>query len=186
MDLETTWSRVEAWLSQHAPQALAALRPGADDGALAELERLLGQPLPKELSQLLALHDGQKIPPFASTVAGFMLLPCAGIADAWSEYAELLDSGDLAGYAESKDETARLVWWSKAWIPFAEGPGGDLLCVDLDPGPKGRSGQVIRFWHDEPWRQQLAPSVGELLRGYLQDLGRGQYRVGKTGSVDLV
>jgi cell wall assembly regulator SMI1 len=115
-----------------------------------------------------------------------MLLPCKGVADAWSEYAELLDSGDLARPAESEDETARLVWWSKAWIPFAEGPGGDLLCVDLDPGPKGHNGQVIRFWHDEPWRHQLAPSVGEFLGGYLQDLGRGQYRVGKTGSVDLV
>jgi molybdopterin molybdotransferase len=185
MTVTTTWTQLAAWLGQHAPKALAVLRPGADDAAITAVETAVQATLPADLAELLRIHDGQQNRPFLNTVAGFMLLPCRDIVEAWREYAELVDAGDLDKPAESKDDTVRPVWWSKRWVPFAEGAGGDLLCVDLDPGAKGRVGQVLRFWHDEPWRQQLAASVGALLDDYLRDLRAGKYRVGGTGGLEL-
>lgn len=185
MSVDRVWSDIEAWLDANAPKAKAVLRPPASASDVARVERLVGAPLPSDLRALLALHDGQRIPPFVSTVAGFMLLPCADVARTWTEYGELVDAGDLRRAAKSKSGTVKPVWWSKRWVPFAEGAGGDLLCIDLDPDAKGTSGQVLRFWHDEEWRDQMAPGLESFLDRFLADLRAGKYRVGKSGGIEL-
>ena len=185
MSIKKNWLAVEAWIGDHAPKARAVLRPGASDADLEKLETTVGAPLPADLRELLQGHDGQKIPPFLSTVMGFMLMPCSDIATAWTEYGELLDAGDIDRPAKSKSGTVKPVWWSKKWIPFAEGAGGDLLCVDLDPAKKGTAGQVLRFWHDEDWRDQLAPSVDALLAAYLDGLAKGEFEVNELGGISL-
>lgn len=185
MSVEAVWKDVERWLEDNAPKARAVLRPGAAPDAIDRLEVAIGLPLPPELRALLALHDGQRVPPFLGTVAGFLLLSCEEAARIWREQGELLDAGDLARPGRCPDETVQPVWWSKRWIPFAEGGGGDLLCVDLGPGPRGLTGQVLRFWHDGEQRAQLAPGVEALLASFLADLRRGVYRVNDLGGVEL-
>ena len=107
-------------------------------------------------------HDGQDPYAFVSTIDGCRLMSCAAAAKAWSTLGELLDSGDLAQPAESKDGKVKPVWWNKRWLPFADA-GGDMLCLDLDPAPGGTVGQVLRFYHDEGWRDSLAPSLEAFL-----------------------
>ncbi|MEV4244515.1 SMI1/KNR4 family protein [Streptosporangium canum] len=65
---------------------------------------------------------------------------------------------------------------SPAWIPFATSTGGDYLAVDMDPGPAGRPGQVIRVgvnYDGAP--AYVADSVTTMLRGLVQTLDRGDY-----------
>lgn len=35
------------------------------------------------------------------------------------------------------------VWWSSKWIPFAQDGCGNMKCIDLDPGKKGRKEQIL-------------------------------------------
>jgi cell wall assembly regulator SMI1 len=51
------------------------------------------------------------------------------------------------------------------WVPFVLGTGGDYLAVDMDPGPNGRPGQVIRIGGDsDDGPVYVADSVTTLFR----------------------
>jgi cell wall assembly regulator SMI1 len=183
MTVETVFAELESWFGEHAPKAKEVLLPGAAAGDVAALETTVGTTLPADLRALFLLHDGQKPRSFVSTVEGCTLLSCKGAGKAWSTLGELLDAGDLDEPAESREGKVKPVWWSKRWIPFAEGSGGDLLCVDLDPAVKGTAGQVLRFYHDEGLRDQLAPSVETFLANYLGMLRQGKFKLTGTGGI---
>jgi molybdopterin molybdotransferase len=183
MTVEKIVADLEDWFSQHAPKAKEVLLPGATADDIAALEKSVGSTVPDELRSLFAAHDGQQPRSFVSTIDGCMLLSCKRAGKAWSTLGELLDAGDLDQPAESKDGKVKAVWWSKKWIPFAEGGSGDMLCVDLDPAAKGTAGQVLRFFHDEGWRDQLAPSVEAFLADYLRRLREGKFKLTGTGGV---
>ncbi len=81
----------------------------------------------------------------------------------------------MAGEAEPP-ETIRRWLGSPRWIPFATSTGGDYLAVDMDPGPAGRPGQVIRVgrnYHPQP--VYVADSVTTMLRRHVAALDRGDY-----------
>lgn len=65
---------------------------------------------------------------------------------------------------------------SPRWIPFATSTGGDYLAVDMDPGPAGRPGQVIRVGiHYDGAPLYVADSVTTMLRRLVEALDRGDY-----------
>lgn len=65
---------------------------------------------------------------------------------------------------------------SPGWIPFATSTGGDYLAVDMDPGPEGRPGQVIRVGiHYDGAPVYVADSVTAMLRGLVTALDQGDY-----------
>ncbi|MEV0284378.1 SMI1/KNR4 family protein [Kribbella sp. NPDC050820] len=68
----------------------------------------------------------------------------------------------------------RAVDWP-AWIPFAGDTFGNFLAVDLDPGPQGSPGQVVRIGKDHPGPVYVADSVTTLLRLHVEALDRGDY-----------
>ncbi len=58
---------------------------------------------------------------------------------------------------------------SPGWIVFGDNGGGDRLAVDLTPGPRGHTGQVIRIDHEK--------SIGaDIMADSLTDLALGQLR----------
>ncbi|MGV9351221.1 SMI1/KNR4 family protein [Streptomyces spiralis] len=64
---------------------------------------------------------------------------------------------------------------SPNWIPFATSTGGDYLAVDMDPGPAGRPGQVIRVGKNYQRPVYVADSVTTMLRRHVAALDRGDY-----------
>ncbi|MGN9844335.1 SMI1/KNR4 family protein [Nonomuraea sp. H19] len=71
------------------------------------------------------------------------------------------------------------------WIPFATSTGGDYLAVDMDPGPAGRPGQVIRVGiHYDGAPVYVADSVTTMLRRLVEALDRGDYEEG-DGYLDV-
>ncbi|WP_411136666.1 SMI1/KNR4 family protein [Streptomyces sp. C10] len=81
----------------------------------------------------------------------------------------------MAGEAEPP-ETIRRWLNSPNWIPFATSTGGDYLAVDMDPGPAGRPGQVIRVGRNyRPQPVYVADSVTTMLRQHVTALDRGDY-----------
>jgi len=61
----------------------------------------------------------------------------------------------------------RAVHYSDGWIPFAEDGGGCLLCVDFDPGPNGKIGQIVQW----EIRGGGAFVRAESLRAFLRAIG---------------
>jgi cell wall assembly regulator SMI1 len=53
-----SWARIERWLSSNAPEVVPLLPPGAAAPAFAEAAETLGYPLPVEVAEFLALHNG--------------------------------------------------------------------------------------------------------------------------------
>ncbi|MGW3467702.1 SMI1/KNR4 family protein [Saccharopolyspora sp. NPDC000995] len=71
------------------------------------------------------------------------------------------------------------------WIPFAHDTGGECLAVDMDPGPNGHLGQVIRIGlHDHDGPVYVADSVTNLLRRHVEALENFSYQY-KNGRLRL-
>jgi cell wall assembly regulator SMI1 len=50
-------------------------------------------------------------------------------------------------------------WWNENWIPLFDNGGGDNICVDMSGTFTGNAGQIIEFWHADPDRNVIAPSL---------------------------
>ncbi|WP_241028829.1 SMI1/KNR4 family protein, partial [Streptomyces verrucosisporus] len=72
------------------------------------------------------------------------------------------------------DAAVQCLVGSPGWIVFGDSGGGDLIAVDLTPGPRGHTGQVIMLDHEQ--------SIGaDLLADSLTDLVVNGYGEGRRG-----
>ncbi|MFI0464605.1 SMI1/KNR4 family protein [Saccharopolyspora sp. 5N102] len=63
------------------------------------------------------------------------------------------------------------------WLPFAHDTGGAFLAVDMDPGPNGRPGQVIRVgMRQDDGPVYVADSVTSLLQRHVDALADYSYQ----------
>jgi molybdopterin molybdotransferase len=172
--LDIAWTAFRDAATAACPGFPGMLAGPASPEALAMAEARLGRPLPVDLRDLLARHDGSsgaRILP-----EEWALLPAAEVAEehaAWAalRLAEFLPEGlgcDPVG-AIRADE-----WVRPGWIPFAANGMGDFLCLDMDPAPGGTEGQVITLWHDDARREVLAPSLPAWLSDRATDLRAGR------------
>lgn len=170
---EESWRVIEAWLARSAPSVV--LNPPATERAIADLERRLGVRLPADVRAAYLRHDGQSADS-PGLIDAWEWLSLDRIAAEWKVWKDLLDGGDFAGIAGAGDGAiVRGDWWHPAWIPLTYSGSGDHHCVDLAPGAAGRSGQIIRMWHDAPDRPVLAPSFAVLIETLAHDLQADEY-----------
>ncbi|HEY6173321.1 MAG TPA: SMI1/KNR4 family protein [Kofleriaceae bacterium] len=180
--IDEIWKAIEDWLRAHAGPTLDALRPGADDTAIADLERAIGVSLPADYRASLKRHDGR------AYLTDYEYLSIARIVSVWQSKQKALDEGTFIG-REVNDKGGGVVrdfWWHPGWIPFAEDGAGNLLCIDTVPGWKGTRGQVIH------WERTSGPFGGpnrsfhQWLRTYRDDLLGGQrYEVDDEGLINI-
>jgi cell wall assembly regulator SMI1 len=181
-----SWTRIEAWLKEHAPDTYAGLNAPATDDAIRSAEEVLPGPLPDDFRAFYARHDGQS--GVTPTVAGrWELLPLQAVLSNWKGQKELLDDGtykerlDDGTYVDTEATPVgpvRPVWWNEKWIPFADDGAGDSQCIDLDPADGGQVGQIVIYWHDQPKREWVAGSLSEWLARLADDLEAGKYAKG--------
>jgi len=182
--MKATWDKIDAWLQKNAPKAHASLCPGATDAALDDLDRALGFAAPAELREHLSIHDGQPPDALLGTLDGWILLGARSIGRAHGTFGDLLRRGDFnRRTAENEDGKVKAVWWSDRWIPFAVGPGGDYLVVDLDPTEEGSPGQIVTFWHADGDRDVRADSLSALLDEFAEQIEAGEYTLAKNGGI---
>ena len=176
------WARIEGWLRQHAPDALGVLYPPAPPETIRAFETAVGAALPDDYRESLAIHDGEQgspvlFSPWALTATEWAVRSWRTMRSVERELARDLPRrvpvvvvGPVAA-----------VWWSESWIPFASNGAGYDLCLDLDPAPGGRRGQVIEFRHDISKRIVRAPSFADWLRANADDLENGRYEIDEDG-----
>lgn len=154
--IDAAWSRLEAYLAQEDPDALASLQPPASEEQVAALEAELGVSLPSALRATLLRHDGQE--DIDHLYDGERFLGCAGIRGEWRNWKALSLDEDLIACKGAPGPGVKDDWFNLKWIPFSHDGMGDHLCVDMDPAEGGIVGQVIRVWHDLDDRDVIAPS----------------------------
>lgn len=168
--MATLWQRVEAVLKSKHPERYEALGTGATDPELGKLERTLGVVLPEDFKASLRLHNGSG----NDLLRGWELLSTARIAEEWKVWKDLYDEGDFEDAESDPDKGVHKHWWHPLWIPVTSNWSGDHQCLDLDPAPGGKRGQVINMWHDNAPRELQGGSFEEWFGRFVTDLEAGR------------
>ncbi len=172
--MEEIWKRIEAWLRAHAPDYLADLQPGASDTAIARAEKSFGATLPDSVRASYRIHDGARggmgplIPPWR-------LLSLDNSVKRWKQLSQ--EHGSAQDDYTEPEAGIQAGWWRKGWIPVASNSSGDFLCVDLEPAPGGKRGQIILYWHADVRRGKLADDFESWLRQFADELEKGKYKL---------
>ncbi|MFE1176996.1 SMI1/KNR4 family protein [Streptomyces sp. NPDC058773] len=154
-------------LRERLPDAI-----GATEEEIAAAEARLGRTLPDELKALYRvtrarwedLGDDPEAAQRECTAVGCELfaLDDLYVADASSRHCRW-GFAATAAVVTPPDAAVQGLVGSPGWIVFGDNGGGDRLAVDLTPGPRGHTGQVIMLDHEQ--------NIGaELLADSLTDL----------------
>ena len=127
---------------EHLPEQYEEITP-ATRKEIEDFEKLVGRPLPGEL-KLLFMNGRERI----HNTEGYNSLSLSESRDEWLMNKKLLEEGkfknrDIASNEGIAAGIIQNTYWSPYWIPVFADSGGNLLCVDLDPGPAGKVGQIM-------------------------------------------
>ncbi len=164
--IHDTLERLERWLREHQPAFLAAMRPGATDTELDDLERAIGRQLPDDVRAFYRWRDGiNEGAPAAWSGCPF-----------WNHQPMTVDHIRQCYGCAIHDwhDPARPGWWHPAWVPIMANDNSDYLCVDTEGVWTGDRGQIIQYWHDMTMRPVESAGLGEWLVLLVEDLERGQ------------
>ncbi|HEX8350375.1 MAG TPA: SMI1/KNR4 family protein [Hymenobacter sp.] len=168
-------SRIAHWLSVHAPRILNEnLNPGATVSQLANLESMIGKPLPDDYKGLYRRYNGldEEGENLGNFFYGLTFLPLALVEANYRYRAQATETGPLrkAHFAIKSDSAQR-----PHWLTLGFDSSHVWLCVDLDPAEGGSYGQVILLDEEEETAFIVADSVGTLLLDFACDLEAGRY-----------
>lgn len=173
--MEKLWKQIEAWLEEHAPRALQDLNEGATAKEIGAAEKLLGVELPEDVQASYRIHDGQI--GGAPLMGEWQLLSLKLMKSRWKILKGSYDKGKFEESVVKPVGPVKAEWWNPQWIPIAYNGAGDLYCLDFDPAPKGKVGQIISFWHVDDKREVIAPGFRAWLKEYAADLKADRYSV---------
>ncbi|GAB2785350.1 cell wall assembly regulator SMI1 [Hymenobacter luteus] len=167
--------RIETWLSAHAPRILTeSLNPGATESELSGLEAAVGKPLPEDYKALYRWRNGldEDADNFGSLFYSLSFIPLAGVATAFQSRAQ---DPELCPpvYAQASVKADNVL--NPYWLQLGFDGSHTWLCVDLDPTPAGRYGQIIFVDEENESVFQVAESVEALLAQFAEDLEQGRY-----------
>ncbi len=170
------WSRIEAWMDAHAPEALEVLRPGASEDALETAEAILGAELPSSYRRSVARHDGQEMR-WPSLIEFGFLMPLQRVIDDWRSLGESYDEGAALTGEE---------WWRPGLVPFVS-RDGDYLCLELEPAEGRSRGEVWALLHDsEPPRSRIAADFDTWLERWADELEAGFFYLDRARGAGLL
>jgi len=129
--------------------------PPANLKEVSQWEKVLGQKLTGELLELYKIGNGQA-EDGQTAFKGFTIMKIVNAARQWqmvdTKIAKIKVPDSIVGAV--KEDI-----WNKKWIPFGTDPGGNLLCIDLDPEKGGFAGQVIAVYFESGIREVIALSI---------------------------
>jgi cell wall assembly regulator SMI1 len=179
--IDEIWDELETWLAANAPRVHSQLRPGTSAERLQQLEAAVDRSCPPDLRAWFQRHDGGR------ELGAYDFLRIGGLESLWHEWNEMVGDGSVGDGRAPNDQTGHVfqpVWWHKAWLPVAQDGSGNLICIDLDPGPRGIRGQVL-FWERQTGPEASGlPSIAAWFDAFLDGLKRGKYVVNAEGLIE--
>ncbi|MFF4448308.1 SMI1/KNR4 family protein [Streptomyces sp. NPDC001502] len=163
---------LERTLRERLPHAI-----GATEEEIAAAEARLGVALPDELKVLYRVTRARwedlgddyeaAIRDCAAVGCELFDLDSLYIADAASRHCRW-EFAAMEAVVTRPDAMVQGLVGSPGWIAFGDNGGGNQLAVDLTPGPRGHTGQVIMLSHEESVGAALvADSLTDLVLGRL-------------------
>lgn len=209
--VEALWHRLEAWIDDEYPELEDSLNLGASLADLNEFERDLHiGPLPVEVRQYYKTHDGQfRGGQPTGLLMGMTLLDMESTMEEyalWAKVAERVERQQLAMEHQQSAEMSSLAardrlannylshqrsvpvdavqsyYIHRGWVPIARDACGNLIGLDLAPGPAGQRGQIILYGRDFDTKVVVASSLPDLLFQLVSDLESGNFQVDHTES----
>ncbi len=174
MSLKQDWQRIAKWYSDNTPSGLP-LATGASTERIDAFEKVLGQPLPKDVRDSYLIHNG--------TGGRFLLyfgelMTLDDIERMWRRYGEW-QKNDKYGIGDDWKTSAKgpikPLWWNASRVPLTDNGGGDPVFLDLDPAKGGQIGQLLKYSHETGPAFVLAPSLSNWVAEIAGDLERGKY-----------
>lgn len=156
-----SWARIDEWFRAH-PEFQPRLRAPATEEQIAAAESVLGTRFPEDFRASLRIHDGQDDEPDCQWLpVAHRLGSLASLVACWKD--------DRENYEEEEDAEGEdrgrvfAVFDHPAHLPIAGSKYWDYdrLLIDLNPGPKGKSGQIIA--REDIELRFVAPSFAHLL-----------------------
>lgn len=168
--VQDSWSRIDAWLREHAPRTFATLRPPAGDEEIAAAQEELGITLPPDLVASLLRHDGALDGPetFRFSTQDRLL----GVREI------LEDTKFMRNVADDLDDEEAGDYWHHGYAKFGSyGATSDGLVIDCRTG-RGSFGAIGRFFDETGTSFGQADSLGR----YLAELA-GRLESGRDAGV---
>lgn len=172
--MRSMWHRFEACIGAQNPDLLAVLNPGASAAAIRDAEAVMGVSFPVDFADFYIIHNGQPRES-GGLINGMTLTELDRVVNNWRVLTEMLERGEFKDARGQPGGPSKADWWNAKWVPFAENRSGDHICLDLDPSPSGKLGQVIRFWHADAERTCEAGSFREWFGRYVSAVEDGQF-----------
>ncbi|MGW2401665.1 SMI1/KNR4 family protein [Kitasatospora sp. NPDC001664] len=165
-----SWSRIDAWLREHAPRTFASLRPPAGDEELAAAQEELGLTFPPDLVASLLRHDGAQEGPEAFRFpTDDRLLGVSGILEKTRFLRDI-----AADLDEDLEEDEAGGYWHRGYVQFGTYEAtADGLTVDCRTG-QDTFGAIGRFFDETGTAFGRAGSLGEYLAELADRLERGR------------
>jgi cell wall assembly regulator SMI1 len=195
--LSTTWIRIRSWLSEEYAELGDTLNWGCLPELLEQVEAEIGFSLPVSVRESFCNTDGQELESLTDCPDGlFFGLNYLTLEEAFEEWKfwRTVDLDPSTGANPSLQATMQSIpagyircrYSDPGWFPLATDRAGNYLGVDMNPGDKGTSGQVIVFGRDfdvkivlsqgdgdGAWARWLASFAEELETGETFEIGAG-------------
>jgi internalin A len=181
----TSWKVIEEVLREHAHSAFKALRPPASRGDIRELEAALGRWLPNGLVASLRIHNGMT---GRNDLVDYMsLLSAERIGYWWRLHSQFQRDWEAGGDQVTRTRKIKNnLRWRDGWIPLMEDLGGDLMVIDLDPGPTGTRGQIFQWYnYGSTPRRVTADSLPAWLDALAEALVHRRFTLDDLGTINL-
>lgn len=166
-DQTSAWSQYTEAVYKAFPSQKGTLARGATDAQIDRLLEVIPHQLPPELIAALKLNNGGAGRHGDNTI--FFGSQMLGVDEIIRDYQNWVlisreDPQDYAdAYTSAPHDTIKPMYANSAWVPFGADGAGNNIGIDFDPGPNGRSGQIISFGADEIEKLKIADSFPEFL-----------------------
>jgi len=181
----SSWQVIENVLQENAHSAYQALRPPVTDHKIRQFEKLLGQKLPPDFVTSLRVHDGMR--GTAELINYLSLLPVSRSRSWWQVQCRVQEMGEFGGNRYTRTRKIKNdARWRPGWVPVMADAGGNLLVLDLDPGPAGRRGQLFPWYNNgEGVMRVIAESFTAWLDALAEELIHRRFTLDEFGGIQL-
>ncbi len=175
------WSRFEGMLAQHAPELLSSLRPPATAEQIKAAQVSMGLQLPQDVREAYLRHNGsdkELFPPFCRWASVDEVVQAYARSAAYDLNMRITCPENYEPPAEDwaikrwNEQKVRPEGSNSRWIPIGLSNTSTVVCIDLDPAPKGAVGQlIVDHGMCEPY--ELASSFDQFLVFLVDRVERG-------------
>jgi cell wall assembly regulator SMI1 len=180
----SSWKIIESVLKQNAHASFKALRRPATEKSIERLKAHFNERLPNDLVASLRIHDGMRN---ETIFINYMTLLSTSAIIRWSKVQRSVqDLYDFEGDASKRKQAIKDdKRWRDRWIPLMADAGGNLLVMDLDPGSRGKRGQMFVWNNVGSTIDILAESLAIWLNRVADELSLRRFNVDEFGEIQL-